>query len=102
MPEHVESCSYTNKNIYLYYHNAYGHQTWQSGNLPWRDPTNNVTLITLWLRDLPRSRDKLKPYLYYNSVYGQSWQDGDLPWGVPRYKVTWPLDNMVFRDYKKN
>ena len=23
------------KSLYLYYHNAYGHQTWQDGDLPW-------------------------------------------------------------------
>ena len=30
------------KLIYLYYQSAYGHQTWQDGNLTWRAPTHKV------------------------------------------------------------
>ena len=26
------------KPLYLYYHGAYGHQTWQGGDLPWGAP----------------------------------------------------------------
>ena len=32
--EHVECGSLTNKTINLYYHNTYGHQSWQDGDLP--------------------------------------------------------------------
>ena len=28
------------KNFYLHFHNTYGHQTWQSGNLRSKDPTH--------------------------------------------------------------
>ena len=31
----VESFSSTTKTIYLHYRNAYDHQTWQGGDLPW-------------------------------------------------------------------
>ena len=27
---------------YLYYHNSYGHQTWQGDDIPWKDPTQKV------------------------------------------------------------
>ena len=31
------------KNFYLHFHNTYGHQTWQTGNLRWGNPTFKVT-----------------------------------------------------------
>ena len=31
------------KNWHLHFHNSYGHQTWQSGNLRSKDPTHCVT-----------------------------------------------------------
>ena len=50
--------------------NAYGHQTWQEGNLPRRIPTHNVTCSFghVFLRGL-------KPlYLHYHDAYGgQTW-----------------------------
>ena len=35
------------KPLYLYYKSAYGHQTWQDGNLPWRAP-NHKSQMTIW------------------------------------------------------
>ena len=37
-------CGYVanGKNLYLHFHNVYGHQTWQSGNLQWGSPTFKV------------------------------------------------------------
>ena len=46
------------KPLYLHYHNAHGHQTWQGGGLPWGLPQ---LYITLWLYGLSRSYGKLKP-----------------------------------------
>ena len=31
------------KSLYLYYHSAYSHQTWQAGDLPWEAFIHNVT-----------------------------------------------------------
>ena len=31
------------KTLYLHYQSAYGHQTWQDGNLPWWVPAHKVT-----------------------------------------------------------
>ena len=40
------------KPLYLHYQRAYGHQTWQDGNLPWWTPACKVTLpfdhVVLW------------------------------------------------------
>ena len=40
------------KTLFLYYHNAYGHQTRQSGDIPWRAPTQKETWsfihVVLW------------------------------------------------------
>ena len=33
--QHMESSSVALKNLYIQYHNAYGDQTWQSGDLSW-------------------------------------------------------------------
>ena len=33
--EHLESSFSATKTVYLHYHNTYGHQTCQSGDLPW-------------------------------------------------------------------
>ena len=29
--------------LYLNYHSAYGHLTWQDGDLPWQTPTHKAT-----------------------------------------------------------
>ena len=56
--------------------------------------------MTLWLRGLIRSCDKLKSlYFYYHSAYGhQIWQDGNLRWWASENKVIWPFDQVVLRD----
>ena len=59
--------------------------------------------MTLGIRSLTRSREKLKSlYLYYHSIFGDlTWQDGDLRWWAPpdyevhdslialSFKITW-------------
>ena len=46
--------------------------------------------MTLWLRGVARSRDKLNPlHLHYHSLNGhQTWQDGNLPFWDPGHEVT--------------
>ena len=43
------------KKLYLVYQGAYGHQTWQDGNLPWWTPAHKVT----WLFDHVILRDNV-------------------------------------------
>ena len=79
------------KNRYLHFHNSYGHQTWQSGNLWLKDPTHCLKgLLITW------SRDKCKIlYLdFYNTYDHQTWQGGNLRWQDPNFKVTWPFDDV--------
>ena len=59
---------------YLDYHNVYGHQTWEYGNLPCG--LLPIKPMAFWSRGLMRSRGKLKSlYLHYHSVYGhQTWK----------------------------
>ena len=40
-----------------------------------------IMLLHLWLRGIPRSRDKLKSlYIHYNNTYAHNtWQDDELP-----------------------
>ena len=64
---------------YLHYHNAYGHQTWQDGDLPWDAPISEISRdpLIMWSCE---SRDKLKPLsLHYQSSYSQrTLQNGNL------------------------
>ena len=71
---YVESCSSTTKNIISPLHKTYGLRTWQSGDLLWEFPTD----------DLFRSRDKLKPFYLrpHDTWVHQTWQGGDLQWGT--------------------
>ena len=86
--------------LYLYYHIAYGHKTWQNVNLNWMAPAHKVT----WLLDHLFSRHNLKPfYLYYHSGYGhQTLHDGGLLWVTLHHKVTWPFDYVVLRGHMLN
>ena len=91
------------KRLYLYYHNAYGYQTWQGGDLPWRALAHKV----IWHFKqvvVGRSRDELKSvYLPYQSLFGQeTWEDGDLPWGASTPKITWRYDHVVLWDHMAN
>ena len=40
------------KKLYLYYHNTYGYQTWQPGDIPWKTPTLkgawSLNHVVLW------------------------------------------------------
>ena len=46
------------KNLYLNFHNTYGHETWQSGNL-WSEDTTHTKLHDLLIT---WSRDKYKTF----------------------------------------
>ena len=59
--------------------------------------------MTLWSRDLARSRDKLKPYLHYHSAYGhETWQDYVLSWRAPNNKVSQCPDHMILKSHVTN
>ena len=75
----VRSCDKL-KPVYLYYHSAYDHQTWQDAKLPWAILTHKVTLLFGHVDHVTRSCGKLKSlYFHYHSVYGnQTCQVGDL------------------------
>ena len=57
------------KTLYLHYHNVYGHQTLQGGDLPWGAPHHK----SIWPFDhvvLQVHQYKLKPvYLHYHIAY---------------------------------
>ena len=65
------------KNRYLHFHNSYGHQTWQSGNLWSKDPTHCVMWpfdhVVMW---------QMKNLRFHN-IYGQQ---------------TWHSDNLRLED----
>ena len=74
----------TIKILHLHYHIAYGHQTWQSRELPEETPFRKVTglLRQVVLQDyqVVWSCNLKTFYLHYQNAYGhQSWQGGDLP-----------------------
>ena len=98
--EHVEYCSWTTKSIKSPLPQCLGLQNLAEWQLFTRE-SHSYSHVTLWLRGLSRSRDKLKPlYLCHHSIYDrQSWQGSDLPWGAPSHKVTWTLDHGIFRDH---
>ena len=60
--------------------------------------------MTLWLRGLLRSRDKLKSlYLHYHNFYGhKTWQDGRLLWAASTLNVTWPYNQVILWDHVAN
>ena len=114
------------KPLYLHYHSAFVHQSWQDGDLPWRNATHKVSwpYNATWslgpLYHVPwyiiyhymyhyilyyaRSCDKLKLlYLYYHNPHGhQAWYGGDWPWGVPSHNITQLFDHVVLRDRVTN
>ena len=56
-----------------------------------------IKSMTLWSRNLARSRNKVKTYFRYQSTYGhQTWYDGSLPRGVSTHKVIWCFHHFVF------
>ena len=40
--QHLDSPSSATKTLYLQYHNAFNHQTWQGGELPWGAPIHKI------------------------------------------------------------
>ena len=57
------------KSLYLCYHNPYGLQTWEDGDLPWEASTRKVTC--------PFDYVVLRDYMTnYNHL---TWEDADLP-----------------------
>ena len=88
------------KSLYLYYHSAYDHWTWQAGDLPLEASTHNVIPPL----SLARSRNKLKPlYLHYHNIYGHKTRQCDeLLWLPFTHKVKWPYNDLVLWDHMTN
>ena len=85
------------KALYLPFHNTYGPQNWQSGDLQWGNPTFKVT----WpFDDVVRWQMKKTYICTCNicicNIYGyQIWQSSSLWRMEPTFKVTWPSDSVV-------
>ena len=60
--------------------------------------------MTLWLRGLARSRDKLKPlYVQYHSAYDhQSWYNRGLPWETLNQTALKHFDHVFLKDHVTN
>ena len=86
--------------LYLQYHSAYGHQTWQEGNLRKWAPAHKVT----WLFDHGVLWNQVTTWNHYfssTSVYGpQTCQAVDLPWGASSH-VTPPFYHVFLEDMWK-
>ena len=92
---HVESCPSTTK-TYLQFHNAYGHQTWQGGVLPWGAPTHKVT----WPFDHVVLRDHLTKLKTLNLQDKNAYDHHILQNGnFPAHKILWHFDHMVLKDH---
>ena len=86
------------RRLYLYYHNAYGYQTWQGGDLPWRALAHKV----IWHFNqvvVGRSRDKLKSlYLPYKVSMARklgktgTYLEGLLPLKSHDAMITWSCE----------
>ena len=87
------------KPSYLYYHNAYGHKTWQDGDF------TSLLFIksqTPKSRCPAKSRGKLKSYIHYGNVCGyKTWQGGDIHWEAFFNKFTQTLDQVVLQGHVK-
>ena len=85
--------------LYLVFHNTYGHQTCQSSNLRWGGvPSKSRDLLITW------SRDKCKTlYLHFCNTYGhQTWQSSNLWWRESNFQshVTYWLYGHVANEKK--
>ena len=73
------------KNFYLHFHNTYGHQTWQTGNLRWGNPTFKVTspfdYVVTW--------HMKKNYICTSAIpmFTKLGRGGNLLWRDPKFKV---------------
>ena len=83
---------------YLSHYNAYGHQAWQSGYLPWVAPTHKVT----WPFDQGSVTNWNHCPHYSNAFDHQAWQGGDMQWGFPTHKITWSFNHVTYWGHRKN
>ena len=77
--------------LYLYFHKASNHQTWQDGELLSETNTN------FWTRGHVRSRNKFKRlHLPYHSAFiHQTCQGGYMQWRASFHKVIRAFDHVV-------
>ena len=74
---------------HLHHHNAYDHQTLQSGNLLWRAPTHKVT----WPLNYVVLRDNVINQKYYIFTTKRSFTTIlDIKWRAHTHRVTWSLN----------
>ena len=74
------------KPLYLHYHSAHGHQTWQYGDLPRGAPNHKVAQRSDHV--VLQSHVTKRKLLYFHSYIAydqQTWQDGNLPWRAPSH-----------------
>ena len=75
---------------YLHYHNVYGHQTWQGGDLPWGAPTHEIIWPSItWSWEITwQTKTIISPLLQF------LWPPSLLRWSLialitRSWKVTW-------------
>ena len=85
--------------LYLVFHNTYGHQTCQSSNLQWGGYLQSH--VTCWLRG---HETNVKPYIFTFAIPMATKLDRVVTCGGgnPTFKVTWPIDYMVTWQMKKS
>ena len=89
--KHVKWYSSSTKNIISLLPQFGGHQTWRTGELPWRPPTHKShESLIIWSCEI--TLQTKKQYLEYQIVYWhQTWQEINLPWWGSTHEVTWPF-----------
>ena len=94
----IKCCRDKCKTLYLHFHNIYGHQTWQRGNLWWRDPNFKV----MWPFDYVVTWQMKKIlYLSFLNTYGHETRKSDT-YGlkIPHIKLHDPLITWSSEKYK--
>ena len=82
------------KPSFLHYHNAYGHQIWQDGDLPWGAPIHKVNdHLIMWFFKITWQIKNISPLP--QSYDHHTWRDSEIQWGTPTHKVTWPFDYVI-------
>ena len=89
--KHVKWYSSSTKNIISLLPQFGGHETWRTGELPWRPPTHKShESLIIWSCEI--TLQIKKQYLEYQILYcHQTWQDIYLPWWGSTHEVTWPF-----------
>ena len=96
------------KMLYLHYHNAYEHQIWQGGDLPWGAPTYKVIwpfdhmvlqdYVTCWNHYIPTITVSMVTKLDRIVTYIEPFSTIKLlePLVTWSYKITWQAKIIIF------